>query len=295
MSYKKFSTDETITQIGGMAGAALLPDPLFGKTDDVSRKFEYRKSPLSINEPATSWDTVTQVNNFYEFGLSKDDPAKNAKAMKTSPWQMAVEGEIHKPQVFDIDDLLKIAPLEERIYRLRCVEAWSWIGYSLHELIRRVGPTGNAKYVEFISLADPGQMTNLKSRVLDWPYREALRMDEAMNPLTLLCFGLYGKVLPNQNGGPTRIITPWKYGFKSGKSIVKIRFVEYMPQTSWMRANSHEYGFYANVNPVVPHPRWSQSSEVRFGEKGRRKTLLFNGYDDHVASLYQGMDLSEYY
>jgi len=210
-----------------------------------------------------------------------------------------VEGEVKKPKVFDIDELLKLAPQEERIYRLRCVEGWSmvipWIGYSLSELIKRVEPTGNAKYVEFVTQADPKTMPYVGSRVLDWPYVEGLRMDEAMHPLALLCFGLYGEVLPNQNGAPVRAILPWKYGFKSGKSIVKIRFVEKEPRTSWVVAGPQEYGFYSNVNPKVDHPRWSQATERRIGEDGlfqkKRPTLMFNGYEAQVGQLYAGMDL----
>ena len=250
-----------------------------------------------VSDELTPFKDVTQYNNFYEFGTSKEDPAIQAANFKTRPWTITIEGEVKKPKVFDIDELLKLAPLEERIYRLRCVEAWSmvvpWIGYSLAELIKHVEPTGNAKYVEFISLHDPKQMPGQQRPVLNWPYREGLRMDEAMHPLTLLTFGLYGEVLPNQNGAPIRIVMPWKYGFKSAKSIVKIRLVEKQPLTSWMQAGPAEYGFYANVNPEVDHPRWSQAKERRIGEFLKRKTLMFNGYADEVAGLYAGMDLNQ--
>ncbi len=261
-------------------------------------------SPLSTMEKTTPYELVTGYCNFYEFGTEKDDPPRNApKRLKTRPWQVAIEGEVRRPRVIDIDELLKLAPMEERIYRLRCVEAWSavvpWVGYPLAELIRRVEPTGNAKYVEFVTLADAQQMPGLRSRVLDWPYVEGLRMDEAMHPLTLLAFGLYGEVLPAQNGAPLRIVVPWKYGFKSAKSLVRIRFVDRQPVNSWQKSAPHEYGFYSNVNPNVDHPRWSQASERRLGEDGllsrRRPTLMFNGYGDQVAALYAGMDLKRFY
>ena len=254
-------------------------------------------------EKLTAHADVTSYNNFYEFGTDKSDPARTAGSLKTRPWTVAVEGEVKKPKVFDLDELLKLAPMEERVYRLRCVEGWSmvipWVGYSLAELIRRVEPTGNAKYVEFVTLGDRAQMPGLRSSVLDWPYVEGLRLDEAMQPLTLLAFGLYGEVLPNQNGAPRRLVVPWKYGFKSGKSIVKIRFVEKEPRTAWVKAASQEYGFYSNVNPSVDHPRWSQATERRIGEDGlfqkKRPTLMFNGYEAQVGQLYAGMDLKKFY
>ena len=254
-------------------------------------------------EKPTSYKDVTTYNNFYEFGLDKDDPARNAGRMKTRPWTVAVEGEVGKPKVFDIEELLKLAPMEDRVYRMRCVEGWSmvipWVGFPMAELIRRVEPTGNAKFVEFVTLADPKQMPGLSSKVIAWPYSEALRIDEANHPLTLLSFGLYGEVLPNQNGAPVRLVVPWKYGFKSGKSLVKIRFVEKQPVTSWVRSAPQEYGFYANVNPEVDHPRWSQATERRIGEDGflarKRATLMFNGYAEQVAGLYAGMDLRRFY
>ncbi|HEY0818898.1 MAG TPA: protein-methionine-sulfoxide reductase catalytic subunit MsrP [Rhizobacter sp.] len=254
-------------------------------------------------EKLTPYNDVTTYNNFYEFGTGKGDPVQNAGKLKTRPWTVAVEGEVKKPKVYDLDELLKLAPMEERIYRLRCVEGWSmvipWVGYSMSELIKRVEPTGNAKYVEFTTLADDKQMPYLGSKVLDWPYVEALRLDEAMHPLTLMAFGLYGEVLPNQNGAPLRIAIPWKYGFKSGKSIVKIRFTEKQPLTSWNLAAAREYGFYSNVNPKVDHPRWSQATERRIGEDGvfakKRPTLMFNGYEPQVGQLYAGLDLVKNY
>lgn len=254
-----------------------------------------RKSALSTDEKRTPFSDVSSYNNFYEFGTDKDEPAKLAHSLKARPWTVRIEGEVRKPRTFDLDALLKLAPLEERIYRLRCVEGWSmvvpWVGYSLSELIRQAEPTGSAKYVEFVTLNDPKQMPGLNSRVLDWPYREGLRLDEAMHPLTLLTLGLYGQVLPNQNGAPVRVVVPWKYGFKSAKSIVAIRLLREQPVSSWMRANPREYGFFSNVNPAVDHPRWSQAKERRIGEFLKRETLPFNGYADQVASLYAGMDL----
>lgn len=258
-----------------------------------------RASAYKLDEDKTPYKDVTTYNNFYEFGTGKADPAENAGSLKTRPWTVAIEGEVGKPGIYDIDTLLKLAPLEERVYRLRCVEGWSmvipWVGFPLGELIRRAAPTGNAKYVEFVTLNDPGQMPGQRSRVLDWPYVEGLRMDEAMHPLTLLAVGLYGEVLPNQNGAPIRLVVPWKYGFKSAKSIAKIRFVEKPPLTAWMRAAPREYGFYSNVNPQVDHPRWSQAKERRIGDFLKRDTLMFNGYGVQVAGLYRGMDLKKFF
>ncbi len=256
------------------------------------------KYVLGQDEKQTSYKDATTYNNFYEYGVGKEDPANALKILKLRPWTIKVEGLVNKPQTIDIETLLKLSAMEERVYRLRCVEGWSmvipWVGYSLSNLIKRVEPLGSAKFVEFVTLADPKQMTGLNSRVLDWPYREGLRMDEALHPLTLLTFGMYGEVLPQQNGAPVRIVVPWKYGFKSSKSIVSIRFLDKMPLTSWNKSAANEYGFYSNVNPDVSHPRWSQATERRIGEGGlfapRRKTLLFNGYNE-VASLYAGMDL----
>jgi sulfoxide reductase catalytic subunit YedY len=257
---------------------------------------------FSTPEKQTPFKDATTYNNFYEFGTDKSDPAENAHTLRTRPWTVSIEGEVKKPLTLDIDSLLKLAPLEERVYRLRCVEGWSmvipWVGYSLSNLIKRVEPLGSAKYIEFTTLADKSQMPGVRSRVLDWPYVEALRMDEAMHPLALLTLGMYGQVLPNQNGAPVRLVVPWKYGFKSAKSIVKIRFTKDQPRTAWSESNPSEYGFYSNVNPNVDHPRWSQASERRIGEDGffqrKRNTLMFNGYND-VASLYAGMDLKKYY
>lgn len=248
-----------------------------------------------LDEPPTAFEKIKSYNNFYEFSTDKEEPQHLAGSLKTRPWTVRIEGEVHKPRTFDIEDILKLAPLEERIYRFRCVEAWSmivpWVGFPLSTLLKTVDPTGNAKFVEFVSLSDPSQMPGVKRAVLDWPYREGLRIDEAMNPLTLIAVGLYGQVLPNQNGAPVRVIVPWKYGFKSAKSIVSIRLTDTMPTSSWMKAGPSEYGFYANVNPSVDHPRWSQARERRLGEFLKRETLPFNGYGNQVASLYQGMDL----
>ena len=257
------------------------------------------RSPFSTDEKPTPYKDVTTYNNFYEFGTGKDDPAAHAYTLKTSPWSIKVEGTVAKSKVFDFDAVMKMAPLEERIYRHRCVEAWSivvpWIGFPLNVLIKAADPTAKAKFVAFESLYDPKQMPGARYAGIPFPYLEGLRMDEAMHPLTLLCFGMYGETLPNQDGAPIRLVVPWKYGFKSIKSIVKIKFVEKEPPTTWNLANAHEYGFYSNVNPAVDHPRWSQATERRLGEFGKRKTLLFNGYGDQVASLYAGMDLRKYY
>jgi len=251
----------------------------------------------------TPYKDATSYNNFYEFGTDKSDPAAHAGKLKTRPWTVVVEGEVRKPGPWDIESLLKLGAMEDRIYRLRCVEGWSmvipWVGYSLAELVKRVEPTGNAKFVQFVTLADREQMPGLRSSVLDWPYVEGLRLDEAMHPLAMLAFGMYGEVLPNQNGAPLRLVVPWKYGFKSGKSIVKIRFLEKQPTTSWEAAAPSEYGFYSNVNPKVDHPRWSQASERRIGEDGlfakKRPTLMFNGYEAQVGQLYTGMDLKRHF
>ena len=252
-------------------------------------------------EPLTPYTDARTYNNYYEFGLEKEDPARNAPSLKTRPWAVRVEGLVNKPKTFGLEELLKLSPMEERIYRLRCVEGWSmvipWIGYSLSKLLALVEPQGSAKYVEFVTLADDKQMPGLKSKVLDWPYTEGLRLDEAMHPLTLLAFGMYGNELPKQNGAPLRLMVPWKYGFKSAKSLVTIRLTEKEPGTAWNKAARNEYGFYSNVNPDVPHPRWSQETERRIGEGGlfakRRKTLLLNGYEAQVGQLYAGMDLKK--
>jgi sulfoxide reductase catalytic subunit YedY len=257
------------------------------------------KSPLSTDEKLNSYKDITTYNNFYEFGLDKADPGKYASTLRPRPWSVVVEGQCGKPGTYNIEDIMKWAPLEERIYRLRCVEAWSivvpWIGYPLSEFIKRFEPTSKAKYVQFKTLVDPRQMPGQSEPALRWPYSEGLRMDEAMHPLTLLGLGLYGEVLPNQNGAPIRLVIPWKYGFKSIKSIVRVSFTENEPLNTWKQQQASEYGFYANVNPQVDHPRWSQGSERRLGEFFRRKTLMFNGYGDQVASLYAGMDLRKFY
>ncbi len=288
----------------GTAATSGLLLPGLAQADDAPRvKLQAKTNAayVALDKPSAYKDATT-YNNFYEFGLDKADPAQYATTLKTKPWTVRIDGEVKKPVTLDLDSLLKLAPLEERLYRLRCVEGWSmaipWIGYSLAELIRKVEPTGNAKFVEFTTLADRAQMPGIGSRVLDWPYVEGLRIDEANHPLTLLCVGMYGEVLPKQNGAPVRIVVPWKYGFKSAKSIVRIRFTETQPKTAWNKAAPEEYGFYSNVNPEVDHPRWSQASERRIGEDGfftkKRKTLMFNGYPE-VASLYGGMDLKKFY
>ena len=254
-------------------------------------------------EKLTPYADVTGYNNFYEFGTDKSDPAENAHTLKPRPWTLVIDGEVGKPQRLGLDDLLKLAPMEERIYRLRCVEGWSmvipWVGYSLSNLIKRAEPNGKAKYVEFFTLADPKQMPGLRSSVLDWPYVEGLRLDEALHPLALMAFGLYGEVLPNQNGAPLRLVVPWKYGFKSAKSIVRIRLSDKPNTPSWVKAAPQEYGYFSNVNPKVDHPRWSQATERRIGEGGlfapRKPTLMFNGYEAQVAQLYAGMDLKKNY
>ena len=280
---------------GGNAEAAAPTTPELRATPSAS----YR-----LDEKPTKFEDASTYNNFYEFGVNKDDPARLAQTLKPRPWSVKVDGLAAKPKTFDIDDVLKMAPLEERVYALRCVEGWSmvipWIGFPLAVLLKRVEPTGAAKYVEFTTLMDPEQFPAQKKGLfnfgsLDWPYTEGLRLDEAMHPLTLLTVGMYGHVLPNQNGAPIRIVVPWKYGFKSAKSIVRIRLTSDEPKTAWNKAAPNEYGFYSNVNPKVDHPRWSQATERRIGEFRRRPTLMFNGYGDQVASLYAGMDLKKLY
>ena len=257
------------------------------------------RSSYSTSETANSFKDISSYNNYYEFGTDKDDPVEYAKRLKARPWSVAVEGEVRRPRTFAIDELLKF-PLEERIYRLRCVEAWSmvipWVGFEFNRLAKLVEPTGNAKFVEFVSALQPDNMPGVRLPVLDWPYVEGLRIDEAMHPLTILGVGLYDEAMPNQNGAPVRLVVPWKYGFKSGKSIVKIRFVEKQPRTAWERAAPQEYGFYSNVNPNVDHPRWSQKREKRLPAFfANHETVIFNGYGDQVAKLYAGMDLRKYY
>ena len=291
--------------LGSIAGAGLLEmtsREALAQTAGAQKLAARRNAAYVAADKITPYNDITTDNNYYEFGTDKADPAKTAGTLKTHPWSVSIEGEVKKPMTLDLDSLMKIAPLEERVYRLRCVEGWSmvipWIGYSLSELIKKVEPTGDAKYVQFDTLADTKQMPGLSDPVLQWPYTEGLRMDEANHPLALLTFGLYGEVLPNQNGAPVRIVLPWKYGFKSAKSIVKIRFLKEQPKTAWNMYAANEYGFYSNVNPGVDHPRWSQATERRIGEDGfftkKRPTLLFNGYNE-VAPLYAGMDLKKYF
>ena len=262
----------------------------------------FAQSKEREKEKLSSLKDITSYNNYYEFGTSKSDPHDNADLLKIDPWSISIEGSVTKPLTLDLDQLIKQIPLEERIYRLRCVEGWSmvipWVGIPLSSLLKKASPTGNAKYVEFVSLKRPSEMNGQKDDMLDWPYTEGLRLDEAMHPLTILAVGLYGKVLPKQNGAPIRLVVPWKYGFKSIKAITKIRLVEKMPISTWMKANPKEYGFYANVNPEVDHPRWTQATERRVGESllsPRLKTQMFNGYKEEVAHLYQGMDLNKYF
>jgi sulfoxide reductase catalytic subunit YedY len=275
------------------AGAAILAAPAFAGTKLTG----VSKSPLSTTEPVTPLEVITGYNNFYEFGTQKGDPVKNAQKFVTSPWTLTIEGNVAKPKKLDLDQIMKIAPLEERIYRHRCVERWSivvpWIGFPLNALLKQVEPTSKAKYVAFQSYYDPKQMPLAAG--IPFPYVEGLRIDEAMHPLTMLVVGLYGEVLPNQNGAPLRLAVPWKYGFKSIKSIVKIKLVEKEPPATWNITNAHEYGFYSNVNPEVDHPRWSQAKERRLPGIASRPTLKFNGYEDQVAPLYAGMDLRKYY
>jgi methionine sulfoxide reductase catalytic subunit len=295
----------------GVAGAAMAAWAARDARAQVARPGKLAALPgaksaiagAATMEKITDYKDASSYNNYYEFGTDKSDPAKNAHTLRTTPWTVEIEGLVKKPAKYTLEDLLKLSAQEERIYRLRCVEGWSmvipWVGYSLSELIKKVEPLSNAKFVEFVTLADPKTMPFVGSRVLDWPYVEGLRLDEAMNPLTLLSFGMYGEVLPNQSGAPVRLVVPWKYGFKSGKSLVKIRFTDKMPATAWNKAAANEYGFYSNVNPDVDHPRWSQSSERRIGDDGllakRRKTLIFNGYEAQVGQLYAGMDLKKFY
>lgn len=294
---------------GGVMASWASRDAMAQGTSLVQRPGKLSALPARISavsgattmEKLTAYKDASSYNNFYEFGTDKSDPVANAHTLKTSPWSVDIEGLVKKPGKLGLEELLKLSPMEERIYRLRCVEGWSmvipWVGYSLADLIRQVEPLGSAKYVEFVTLADPKTMPFVGSRVLDWPYVEALRLDEALHPLTLLAFGMYGEVLPNQSGAPVRLVVPWKYGFKSSKSIVKIRFTDKQPATAWNKAAANEYGFYSNVNPNVDHPRWSQASERRIGEDGllarKRKTLMFNGYEAQVGQLYAGMDLKK--
>ncbi len=284
----------------GYLGAGLLAGGLYSSASRAAVSLgEVGKSDYGREETLTSLKDITGYNNFYEFGTRKEDPAKHAHILSTDPWSIRIEGEVSKPGNYTLEDILRPHAFEERIYRLRCVEGWSmvipWVGFPLADLIKRFEPTSRARFVEFVTLHDPKQMPGQRWPVLDWPYVEGLRMDEAMNPLSLLAVGLYGEVMPKQNGAPIRLVVPWKYGFKSIKSIVAIRFRETQPMTSWVAAAKKEYGFYSNVNPEVDHPRWSQRKERRIGELRKRKTLMFNGYGEQVAHLYQGMDLRKHF
>ncbi|MCS6765143.1 MAG: protein-methionine-sulfoxide reductase catalytic subunit MsrP [Candidatus Protistobacter heckmanni] len=291
----------------GLAGLGLGAGEAAAQSANAVKLAGKLNPQYAVPDKLTSYRDITNYNNYYEFGTDKSAPSSFAASLKTRPWTVSVEGMVKKPASFGIDDLLKLAPIEERVYRLRCVEAWSmvipWLGYSLSELLRKVEPLPGAKFVEFISLADKAQMPGVSDHILAWPYTEGLRLDEAMHPLTMLGLGLYGEVLPKQNGAPVRLVVPWKYGFKSAKSIVKIRLTDKQPATSWNLAAPQEYGFYSNVNPDVDHPRWSPANERRIGDQAsggglfapRRKTLPFNGYAEQVAGLYAGMDLKKFF
>ena len=297
LNRRKFIKQSAVLLGAAWAGRVAMPVQAKGKD------FPFLKeSGFSTSEKLTTYEDVTTYNNFYEFGTSKSAPAKNAKDFNPRPWSLTIEGEANRTGTFDLEDFLKPYRMEERIYRLRCVEGWSmvipWVGFPLADLIKKFEPNSRAKYVEFTTLHDPERMPGQKRRVLHWPYREGLRMDEAMNPLTLMAVGLYGEFMPNQNGAPIRLVVPWKYGFKSIKSIVKIRFTETQPVSTWNQTAPHEYGFYSNVNPAVDHPRWSQQTERRIGTnfwEPKIKTQLFNGYGEQVAHLYKGMDLRKHF
>ncbi len=295
MNRRSFMAGAAAVMLAPSAAAAAAPPP--GQALKATPNAAFR-----IEDAPTKFESATTYNNFYEFGVDKADPSANAGSLSTRPWTVRVEGLVARPKTYDIDELIRLFPLEERVYRLRCVEGWSmvipWLGFPLASLIKRVEPASKARFVEFTTLMDPEQFPGqrkgfLSFSSLEWPYAEGLRLDEAMHPLTLLTVGMYGQVLPNQNGAPVRVVVPWKYGFKSAKSIVRIRFVTEQPRTTWEKAAPHEYGFYSNVNPAVDHPRWSQATERRIGEFRRRPTLMFNGYADQVASLYTGMDLKK--
>ena len=297
LNRRKFLQAAAIAGTAAVAGVGLRdlasPSTVASANDKIAG---LQKSPFSTTEPQTPYKDVTNYNNYYEFSTDKYEPAGLARNFKTRPWNVTIDGLVAKKQVLDVDSIIKLASPEERIYRHRCVEGWSivvpWVGFSLSELIKKANPDPKAKFVEFTSADDPKQMPGVRTQVLDWPYVEALRMDEAMHPLALLCFGMYGETLPNQDGAPIRIVLPWKYGFKSGKALVRVRFTDKQPINTWQRMAPNEYGFYANVNPNVDHPRWSQAKERRLGEFLKRPTLMFNGYDQ-VANLYSGMDLKK--
>jgi methionine sulfoxide reductase catalytic subunit len=296
---RKFLRGMGIAATAALAGKALLDLAAPSRIAFATTKLTTIKGPFSTDEKVTPYNDVTHYNNFYEFGTDKGDPAKNSQNFRTSPWTVTVDGEVNKKLKLSMEDILKLAPLEERIYRHRCVEAWSivvpWIGFSFSTLAKLADPTPKAKYVAFQSFYDVSQMPESKYTGLEYPYVEGLRLDEALHPLTLLCVGMYGETLPNQDGAPVRMVIPWKYGFKSIKSIVKIHFTKDQPPTTWNLMNSREYGFYSNVNPSVDHPRWSQAKERRLGDILKRNTLMFNGYGDQVLSLYSGMDLRKNY
>jgi methionine sulfoxide reductase catalytic subunit len=297
---RKFLRDMGITGVAAaIAGERILSIASPNLTAYATSKLNFVKGQFNTDEKISSINDVTHYNNFYEFGTDKSDPAKNAQKFNTSRWTVSVEGEVKTPRKFSMDELLALAPLEERIYRHRCVERWSivvpWIGYSLSTILKKFEPTSKAKYVAFQTYYSRSEMPESKYGGIEFPYVEGLRMDEAMHPLTLLCVGMYGETLPNQDGAPVRIVVPWKYGYKSIKSIVKIKFQEHEPPTTWNQYSASEYGFYSNVNPGVDHPRWSQATEHRLGEIFSRKTLIFNGYGDQVASLYNGMDLKKFH
>lgn len=288
-----------LAQMGIAGAAAVLANESLLQAARQKIPGVIKNSQFDTQEEKTSYEYITTYNNFYEFGTSKEDPARYARTLKTKPWSVVIEGEVEKPGIYSLEDILKPHTQEERIYRFRCVEGWSmvipWTGFPLGDLLKRLNPTSKAKFVYFETKLAPHEMPGQKTYVLDWPYREGLRIDEAMHPLTLLATGLYGEELPNQNGAPLRLVVPWKYGFKSIKSIAKIRLQEKQPKTSWYMAAPDEYGFYSNVNPTVDHPRWSQATERRIGEFFKRKTLPFNGYAEQVASLYTGMDLKKHF
>jgi len=285
-----------VTALAGWKGLEMLSPE---ESVSAGAKLNFAKGPFSTDEKQTPLKDVTSYNNFYEFSTDKYGPAELAGNFQPRPWTLTLDGDVKKPKTLDLDAVMKLAPLEERIYRLRCVEGWSmvipWVGYPLNALLKQVEPLGKAKYVEFTTVLRPEQMPGQKRDVLVWPYKEGLRLDEAMHPLTIMAVGLYGEVLPNQNGAPMRLVVPWKYGFKSAKSIVRIRFTDKQPATAWNLAAPNEYGFYSNVNPEVDHPRWSQARERRLGEFLKRKTLMFNGYGEQVASMYAGIDLRKNY
>jgi methionine sulfoxide reductase catalytic subunit len=297
LNRRKFLAGTAIAGVAAVAGVGLRdlvsPRDVAFANDKIAG---LQKSSFSTTEAITPYKDVTNYNNYYEFSTDKYEPAGLAKNFKTRPWTVKIDGLVAKKQELDVDSIIKLASPEERIYRHRCVEGWSivvpWVGFSLSELIKKANPDPKAKFVEFTSADDSKQMPGVRTQVLDWPYVEALRMDEAMHPLALLCFGMYGETLPNQDGAPLRIVLPWKYGFKSGKAIVRVRFTDKQPINTWQRMAPNEYGFYANVNPHVDHPRWSQAKERRLGEFFKRPTLMFNGYDQ-VAGLYSGMDLKK--